>query len=98
MIALYLRQLSAHGMKFDLEATDDVTGQDKVEMFDCWDWMRLTGKIFMFHFTFSKANESAICMDGVSGIHTYHYQCYVTTGRYVCVMLCYACYVTQDNL
>ena len=30
----YMRELSEHGVKFDLEVTDDVTGQVKVKMFD----------------------------------------------------------------
>ena len=29
-----VRELSKHGVKFDLEVTDDVTGQVKVKMFD----------------------------------------------------------------
>ena len=29
-----VRELSKHGVKFDLEVTDDVIGQDKVKMFD----------------------------------------------------------------
>ena len=43
-----VRELSKHGEKFDLEATDEVTGQIKVRMFDFWGLVTSTSTISMF--------------------------------------------------
>ena len=52
-----LRELSEQGVNFDLEVTDDVTSQVKVEIFDCSGLMRLASKISML--SASKTIESA---------------------------------------
>ena len=51
------RELSKHGVKFDLEVTDDVTGQVKVRMFDFSVLVTLASTILML--SANKANESA---------------------------------------
>ena len=51
------RELSKHGVKFDLEVTDDVTGQVKVRMFDFSVLVTLVSTILMLRA--NKANESA---------------------------------------
>ena len=50
------RELFKHGVKFDLEVTDDVTGQIKVRMFDFSDLVTSANKLSML--TANKANES----------------------------------------
>ena len=50
-------ELSKHGVKFDLEFTDDVTGQVKVRIFDFSVLVTLASTILML--STNKANESA---------------------------------------
>ena len=50
-------ELSKHGVKFDLDATDDVTGQVKVRMFDFSGLVTSASTISML--STNKANESA---------------------------------------
>ena len=52
-----VRELSQHGVKFDLEITDDVTGRVKVGRFDISGLMTSASKISTF--SANKANESA---------------------------------------
>ena len=51
------REISKHGVKFDLKVTDDVTGQVKVRMFDFSVLVTLASTILML--SANKANESA---------------------------------------
>ena len=51
------RELSKHGLKFDLDVTDDVTGQVKVRMFDFSVLVTLVSTILML--SANKVNESA---------------------------------------
>ena len=55
-----LRELSKHGVEYDLEVTDDVTGRVKVGMFDISGFVTSASKISMF--SANKANESACIM------------------------------------
>ena len=52
-----VRELSKQGVKFDLDVTDDVTGQVNVGMFDISGLVTSSSKICML--SASKANESA---------------------------------------
>ena len=52
-----VRELSKHGVKFDLEVTDDVTGQVKVRMFDFSGLV--TSMSIISILSENKANESA---------------------------------------
>ena len=52
-----VRELSKHGVKFDLELTDDVTGQVKVRMFDFSGLVTSTSTMSML--SANKVNESA---------------------------------------
>ena len=52
-----VRELPVQGRKFDLEVTDDVTGQVKVRIFDFSGLVTSAGKISML--SANKANESA---------------------------------------
>ena len=60
-------------MKFDLEVTNDLTGQVKVRMFDFSGLMTSASTISMLNA--NKANESAWI---VSDICKYHFLCFVT--------------------
>ena len=51
------RELSKHGVKFDLDVTGDVTGQVKVRMFDFSVLVTLASTILMSNA--NKSNESA---------------------------------------
>ena len=67
------RELSKHGVNFDLEVTGDVTGQVKVRMFDFSDFVTLVSTILMS--SANKANESAwaVLLTCVG-----HFLCFVT--------------------
>ena len=52
-----VRELSKHGVKFDQEVTDNVTGQVKVRMFDLSGLVTSASTILML--SANKANESA---------------------------------------
>ena len=52
-----IRERSKHGVKFDLEVTDDVTGRIKVGIFDISGLATWASKIYML--IANEANESA---------------------------------------
>ena len=52
-----VRELPVQGQKFDLEVTDDVTGQFKVEIFDFSGLVTSASKFYML--SANKANKSA---------------------------------------
>ena len=69
-----VRELSKHGAKFDLEVTNDVTGQVKVRMFDFFG----LGDIGEHNFDIKHKQSLRIGMDGVTDICKYHFLCFVT--------------------
>ena len=52
-----VHELSKHGVKFNLEVTNDISGQVEVRMLDFLGLVTLTSTILMF--SANKANESA---------------------------------------
>ena len=56
--ATYIRELSERIMELDLEITDNITGQVKVQKVECLGLMRLKSKISML--SANKVNESAL--------------------------------------
>ena len=62
-------------MKFDLDVTDDVTGQVKVKMFDFSGLVKSASKISML--SANKANESAWTAS-LTFVGKYHFLCFVT--------------------
>ena len=64
-------ELSKHGTKFNLEGTDDVTGQVKVRMFNFSGLVTSASTISLL--SANKAN-----VDSVTDICKYHFLCFVT--------------------
>ena len=69
-------ELSKHGVKFDLEVTDDVPGRVKVGMFDILGLVTSASKILML--SANKANESAWIVSLTSVDCKYHFLCFMT--------------------
>ena len=72
---MYIDELSKYGTKFDLEVTDDVTGQFKVGMFDFSGLVTSASKISML--SANKANESAWLVT-LPLVGKYHFLCFVS--------------------
>ena len=70
-----VRELSKHGVKLELEVTDDVTGQAKVRMFDFSGLVTSASTISML--SANKANESAWIVS-LTFICKCHFLCFVT--------------------
>ena len=70
-----MSQLSRHGVKFDPEVTDDVTGQVKVKMFDFSGLATSSSTISML--SANQANESAWIVS-LTFVSRYHFLCFVT--------------------
>ena len=70
-----MSQLSRHGVKFDPEVTDDVTGQVKVKMVDFSGLARSSSTISML--SANQANESAWIVS-LTFVSRYHFLCFVT--------------------